>query len=396
MGKLVGAVKYIGKMNDTVGYKSSAAAKSDETFVRAYTSDVKNPRSAAQARQRAKVVPAQIFYGAFEPVLNHAFIPKGNKARNRAMFLKYAMSLNEIPDVMKGEAKIPFLEYTISKGSLGVSGKTIGTYRGGDTVAFEGLKLDEVTTDKELVRAMTVAAFSTDVLAQNPELIEGEEITLMAVLVDRDDPTERIAVYGSIVLDKGNVLTTIGDCIPATLAVYKSAAGGLQCQAYDDEAWGLLSVGLIISSRNGSSWQYTNSKMYQSAYAIDGFDWSEETIIASYMDTTSEVGSEKILQQADNSASGLVVPVSIANETYTVSPAIPGATYSQTTAAVVTMSDGSKRVVTLTKNDKSLVNAADGQFTSISKTVDNVSTPVYLSETTWAAMRTIAASDVSF
>ena len=86
----------------------------------------------------------------------------------------------------------------------------------------------------------------------------------------------------------------------------------------------------------------------------------------------------------------------MANETYTMSPAIPGATYTQTTAAVVTMSDGSKRVVTLTKNDKSLVNAADGQFTGISKTVDNVTTPVYLSETTWAAMRTIAASDVSF
>lgn len=396
MGKLVGAVKYIGKMNDTVGYKSSAAAKSDETFVRAYTNDIKNPRSAAQARQRAKTVPAQIFYGAFEPVLNHAFIPKGNKARNRAMFLKYAMSLNEIPDVMKGEAKIPFVEYTISKGSLGVSGKTIGTYRGGDTVAFEGLKLDEVTTDKELVRAMTVAAFSTDVLAENPELIEGEEITILAVLVDRNDPTQRIAVYGSIVLDKGNVLTTIGDCIPSTLAIYKSTAEGLQCSAYDDEAWGLLSVGLIISSRNGSSWQYTNSKMYQSAYAIDGFDWDEETIIASYMDTASEVGSEKILQQADNSASGLVIPVSVANETYTMSPAIPGATYTQTTAAVVTMSDGSKRVVTLTKTDKTLVNAADGQFTGISKTVDNVTTPVYLSETTWGAMRTIAASDVSF
>lgn len=389
-------MKYIGKMNDTVGYKSSAAAKSDETFVRAYTSNVKNPRSAGQARQRAKTVPAQIFYGAFEPVLNHAFLPKGNKARNRAMFLKYAMVMNEIPDVMKGEAKIPFLEYIISKGSLGVSGKTIGTYRGNDTVAFEGFKLSETNTDPEVVRSMTVAAFATDVLAQNPELIEGEEITLMAVLVDRDDPTERIAVYGSIVLDKGNVLTTIGDCIPATLAVYKSAAGGLQCAAYDEEDWGLLSVGLIISSRNGSSWQYTNSKMYQSAYAIDGFDWDEETIIASYMDTASEVGSEKILQQADNSASGLVVPVSVANETYTMSPAIPGATYSQTTAAVVTMSDGGKRVVTLTKNDKSLVNAADGQFTGISKTVDNVTTPVYVSETTWAAMRTIAASDVSF
>ena len=383
-------------MNDTVGYKSSAAAKSDETFVRAYTNNIKNPRSAAQARQRAKTVPAQIFYGAFEPVLNHAFLPKGNKARNRATFLKYALSLNEIPDVMKGTAKIPFVEYTISKGSLGVSGKTIGTYRGGDTVAFEGFKLSDTGTVKEEVRHMTVAAFATDVLAQNPELIEGEEITLMAVLVDRDDPTERIAVYGSIVLDKGNVLTTIGDCIPATLAVYKSQAGGLECQAYDDEKWGLLSVGLIISSRSGSSWQYTNSKMYQSAYAIDGFDWDEETIIASYMDTASEVGSEKILQQADNSASGLVTPVSVANETYTVSPAIPGATYSQTKAAVVTMSDGSKRVVTLTKNDKSLVNAADGQFTGVSKTVDNVTTPVYLAETTWGAMRTIAASDVSF
>ena len=383
-------------MNDTVGYKSSAAAKSDETFVRAYTNNVKNPRSAAQARQRAKTVPAQIFYGAFEPVLNHAFIPKGNKARNRAMFLKYAMSLNEIPDVMKGDAKIPFLEYTISKGSLGVSGKTIGTYRGGDTVAFEGFKLSATSENPATVIDSTVAAFATDVLAQNPELIEGEEITIMAVLVDRDDPTQRIAIYGSIVLDKGNVLTKIGDCIPASLAVYKSQAGGLACAASDEEAWGLLSVGLIISSRIGSSWQYTNSKMYQSAYAIDGFDWDEETIIASYMDTASEVGSEKILQQADNSASGLVVPVSVANETYTISPAIPGATYTQTTAAIVTMSDGSKRVVTLTKTDKSLVNAADGQFTGISKTVDGVTTPVYLSETTWGAMRTIAASDVSF
>ena len=55
-------------MANVVGYKNPASSKANNNFYRERVYTVSNPKTQAQATQRAKVRPAQIFYNAFERV----------------------------------------------------------------------------------------------------------------------------------------------------------------------------------------------------------------------------------------------------------------------------------------------------------------------------------------
>ena len=398
MAKQRGAIRFTGKFANAVGYISKAAKKADSTFMRERASQVSNPKSYGQAKQRAKSVPAILFYNQFKKYLNHAFVPAGGAGKNYAQFLKYALSLNEIPDVWKNDPRLPMLPYKISKGALGVSNLCAGTFNAGQIANYHsyiGFQLK--CTDGALTNA-TVASFSADILAQNPVLSEGMEVTIMAVLGNLEDLSQRIGVAGSVVLNTQDTITKVSDCFPMGVVDVFGQGGHLIAGALEANGFGLLTAGVIISAKSGDSWIYTNSRMYQTSYAQDGFDWDPEEVIASYMDSASSRESEKPLQQAANSNALLVVPVSVANEAYTITDPVTGATYNHDSAAIVTMSDGSRRVVV---NQAGTIQYYDGTgFESVNQTVTEGSSErtdaVLLSATTWAGNPTIDESRVSF
>lgn len=403
MGKLTGAVKYVGKMNDTVGFKNSLAKDPNSTFVRAKAVSVKNPKSYKQATQRAKTRPASLFYAAFEPVLNHAFIPKGGATRNRLRFLALAMRLC-VPFVFKGENKIPFnVPYVVSEGSLGLGALTkIKNPNIQSTTLGYGIACTNIygatawDDDPTTINDLTVSAFSTAILAANPNLSEGMEITIIAVEVDEDDLGQTIPARVSIVLDTNDTITTMANLLAGSGLILVADTDHRLC-AYAVRSAANYSIpagAIIISSRNGSTWNYTTSELQMNSWGIDGFDWDEESIIESYMDSANSVTSDRILQQANNNIIEGVRPVSGSNLAYTVSPAVAGATYNFSTAAVVVMSDGTRRVV-ISSNGTLMHADGVGGFDPIQQTVDEETSSVGISNTTWSRNNTITEQEAA-
>lgn len=392
MGKQISVLRIKGTVGEVTGYKMNTSSKTSKSgdFIRSKATSVANPRTYSQAKQRAKARPAQLFYGALENVLNHAFFPLGKPVKNRNRFLSLAMKLDYVPDVKKGEVKLPFAPYQISEGTLGLDSLCIGTYDPSNDVrvAFENLNC---TYDPD--HADTVGLFSKKILAENPELSSGQELTFIAVVCDINDANIRRAYSFSIVLDESDNVTTLGDIMPKDLWLTYFEGEFLSIIADSNSNVKLLSAGLIISSKTTSSWLYTNSYMALTAYAIDGFDWDEKDIIISYMNETRDRNSDKILQQADNAAEGEAVPiVRVGNAEITLAQGVAG-NLNKNDAAIAGMRFGGKRVVV--SNDGQL-QWYDGQaktWTGITITIQQSVRNLTLADTTWTGSPTITVAE---
>lgn len=375
------------KTANLVGFKVTNSNSKEKQGWREYVAKISNPRSYAQAKQRAKIRPAAIFYQAFQQVENHAFLPSKRASLNRQKFMAYAMSMKEISDVRKGDVAIPFIEYRISSGSLGCDSLAKGNYtQNDDQVQFAGLKAGEIAGGN--MATTSVAAFATGILTNTPQLREGMELTFLVVIGNRDT-LERQAEIFSVVLDKSNLVTTMGDLLPAVLSM-RSTADGLLIGATDNAKFAVLSAGVIISARRGKTWDYTNSYMARSAYAIDGFDWDPESVIASYMDGAAAAESDLILQQADNSTDNAIAQVSFATAAVTHAD---GTTLNSETLAVVALSDGSRKVIVNNAGVPYGGIAESGTYYLLGTNSNN--RPVTLAETSLAGSPTINADAIT-
>lgn len=389
MGKGVNLINGVisGKVGAQVGYKTQDSKRPQG--VRAYQPSVSNPRSYAQAKQRAKLTPAQTFYDRFEPILNHAFLPKGKSSLNRRRFLSLAMKEQTIPYVTKGSSWLPFnVPYQVSEGNLPLDSLCV-TSRNDDGYVLDFAALKSMA----VVAQSTVAAFSQDLLQYNSQLVEGMELTFMGIAVNEANYSDQRALYGSVVLNTKDSLTTLSQCLGA-LYVKSDVAGCLSMSVNQTvlSGFNLVAGALIISSRTATSWRYTNSFLGMTAYGLDGFDVDAETVIRSYMNGGSDASSDLILQQADNGLDDSTVRiVSVANETYTPSPAVTGATYSKDKAAVATYSNGARKVVL---NGDRLVNLDNGVYSGITVTVDTVTSQLIVDETTWDSAPSVQLADV--
>ena len=297
MAHQLGAIRFRGKVANVVGFKNSASTKSNKDFVREHVAEIANPQTDAQAAQRCKAKPAQMFYAAFEAVLNHAFKPSAKASLNRNMFMKYAMSNPTIPDVEKGEAYLPLVDYRVSRGNLGFDSLCIGeAVDEGSGVKFG------VICNMEPTEATTIGAFSTAILSANPQLVEGQELTFMVISCPVDKPTLRRSSVISFVLDKTNTVTTLSNLNKGMVFLGCLSEGdGLQIYSEDASETSILAAALIISSRSGSSWRYTNSFMnYSNEGEAARALVTPSAVKQSYMKSEATRESDKILQQADN------------------------------------------------------------------------------------------------
>lgn len=375
------------KTSNLVGFKVTNSNSKEKQGWREYVAKISNPRSYAQSKQRAKIRPAAIFYQAFMPILNHAFLPTKRASLNRQKFMSFAMSMQEISDVRKGDVAIPFIDYRISQGSLGCDSLTKGTYTTeANEVRFAGLKAGAINATA--MQTTPVADFATGILTNTPLLREGMELTFLVVLGNLDT-LERQAVFFSVVLDKSNRVTTMGNLLPALLD-FRSSADGLDVSAADSASFNVLSAGVIISARRGKTWDYTNSYMARSAYAVDGFDWDAESVIASYMDGAAAAESDLQLQQADNTTDSSISQVSI--DTAAVTHTL-GTTLNSETVAVVAMSDGSRKIIVDNAGVPYGGVAVNGTYYLLGANTNN--RPVALSETTLAGSPTINTAAVT-
>lgn len=393
-----------GKVGAQVGFKTQDSKRPQG--VRAYQPTVSNPKSAKQAAQRCKIVAAQQMYASFEPVLNHAFFPKGKASKNMRRFMSLALKLSGIPNVPKGSGWMGYnMPYKMSEGTLGLdslaqAGKFVSAGHGED-LACKGLRLASASTIDSTTK---VGAFSTELIAQNPQLKDGYEITFLVVAhrLGESSVGDMYGVYGSIVLDTTDQLNTLGDlCKGFGFAnVNDSTYGHVLAITFNDmnsPVYGTANIvagAVVISAKSKTSWKYTNSYLGMTGHGIDGYDVDEEAIITSYMSSGSNADSDLILQQADNNqAASEVTIVSVTNETYTPSPVVAGATYSNAKAAVATYSNGQKKVVVNDGTDE-LVNYAQNVFDPVTVTVDSETSNLIIDATTWDGAPTVDVSTV--
>lgn len=392
MAKQRGLLRFSGKLGNVVGYKTSLANKSGQSFVRERVIEVGNPKTYGQAVQRCKLKPAQRFYQAFSSVLNHAFLPSQNENRNRARFMKLAMKNPVIPLARKEDTHIaPNVPYQISEGSLGLDYMTVCESRAaGMRTNVKAAAVGEATD----MRTLTLGAFSTMILAQNPELENGMELCFLALVGagNQDGDSESIfPVSFHVVLNSADTLTQMADIVPANIKFFIDDSYLSVAKANSNL---LAALGVIISKKTNNSWVYTQSTMYLGTY-ITSANLTEEAVIESYMKQASTVESDKVLKQADNAtANGAVTAASVAQEAYTISTPVQGATYNFASASIATMTDGTKRVVIDGQNNIGVL--VDGTWTPITQTVDNVATPVTIDMTAWAGNRTILYTAVNF
>ena len=190
MAKALGLIgNFKGKLGNTVGYSLKDSNNKQTQGVRVYQPVVRNPKTAAQAEQRAKLAPINATYRALKMIIDRGQegIAYGNKSR--LAWLAQALKSFEMPWFEKG-AKITVPVMTdITKGSL--PGIAVGTI---DVSQFTFI-VDGVTSETAVD---TIGKVSTLILAAYPGLAEGDQITLVS-LNNKDGVM--VPHVGSFVLD---------------------------------------------------------------------------------------------------------------------------------------------------------------------------------------------------
>lgn len=119
MAKALGIIGNIkGKVGNVVGYNLTDSNNKQTQGLRVYQPNVKNPKTAAQAEQRAKLAPINATYRALKMIIDRGNegLPYGNKSR--LAWLKDAFNAELMPWINKGESVTAPVICTLTKGSL--------------------------------------------------------------------------------------------------------------------------------------------------------------------------------------------------------------------------------------------------------------------------------------
>lgn len=233
MAKGLGIIgNFKGKVGNIVGYNLKDSNNKQTQGLRAYQPVVRNPKTARQAEQRAKMAPINATYRALKGIIDRGQegVAYGNKSRLR--FLSEAMKQFDGPWFEKGEAVTLPIKTNITKGSL--------TSIGVSTIDDQEIVTNLLIPGIEAIT--TVGALSTTLLANNAMLKEGDQITI---------------VYGSLshVTIKSIVLNTTSTEV---LNGYESADGKLAMFG-DVPTLEAETFGCVILSREGDNGQHLRS-----------------------------------------------------------------------------------------------------------------------------------------
>lgn len=186
---LIGNFK--GKVGNTVGYKLSASNNGQTQGIRVYQPIVKNPKTAAQAEQRAKLLAVNATYRALKMVIDRGNegLPYGNKSR--LAWLKGALKAEQMPWFVKGGTPDHYVGCQLTKGSLG----SIGYATDGEElhIACSGVTSSSDVTTIGKVSALLKSGYSF--------LKEGDQVT---IVVAKPGATAPIVNVNSFVIDSAS------------------------------------------------------------------------------------------------------------------------------------------------------------------------------------------------
>lgn len=172
MAKGIGLIgNFSGKVGNTVGYQLSASNNGQTQGVRVYQPNVKNPKTAAQAEQRAKLSPVNVTYRLLKDIIDRGNegLPYGNKSR--LAWLKIAMKAPYMPWYEKGATVRYPVGCQLTKGSLAGIDYMLSTEQ--FMITAEGI------TSSTSVN--TIGAISTILKNANSSLKDGDQVTIVGI-----------------------------------------------------------------------------------------------------------------------------------------------------------------------------------------------------------------------
>lgn len=261
MAKGIGLIgNFKGKVGNTVGYKLTASNNGQMQGIRVYQPIVKNPKSAGQAEQRAKLLAVNSTYRALKMVIDRGNegLPYGNKSR--LAWLKGALKSTQMPWFEKGSiANFPVV-CQLTKGSLVGLDYNVTE----DILAINAPGVTEQTT------FATIGAVSTAIMAAYPNVKEGDQITLVFVGSDTSGISTEVFSF------------VVNPAATETTNKFQAADGKLDCSATIN--FGLASVILSRQGDNGEHLRSNASLIIDPSWAADMpyTDESKAAAIASY------------------------------------------------------------------------------------------------------------------
>ena len=254
-----------------------------ESVVRAYTSEVKNPKTIAQANQRMKAAPTQYARRAMKEIIDHSFegIAYGQKSLNH--FVSLAMKGNAAPAQQKGDMRFIPGKYQMSAGSLA----PIACVWDGTSSFASNLVIGENKQGSS--SPSTIALLSKNLLAENTQLKQGDNITVCWV-------TEQVINgksfytfhFNRMTLDPANTSS-----IPVGFTVGKEilAIGEINCVA----------ACAILSRQSGANWMRSSATMAVSADIEEQYfsPTAIESAIASYTAVAKATFSDWYMNQGE-------------------------------------------------------------------------------------------------
>lgn len=262
MAKAIGLIgNFKGKVGNMVGYQIPDSNTGNTQGIRIYQPVVKNPKTSAQAEQRAKLAPINATYRALKSIIDRGNegLPYGNKSR--LAWLKQAFHAESMPWIEKGQVVGAVVGCQLSKGSLPNVSFTVGE----DTFDIECASMTSATS------IATVGALSTALKTDYPFLKDGDQVTIVMGITMGSTFGAKVV---SILID-----TTSAEAISGFIA----ATGKITLNPENFAGWGS-----VIISREGESGQHlrsTSSIVIEStAAAAAPYDAASKTAaVASYM-----------------------------------------------------------------------------------------------------------------
>ena len=276
MAKGIGLIgNFKGKVGNMVGYKLTDSNSGNNQGIRVYQPIVKNPKTAAQAEQRAKLAPINATYRALKMIIDRGNegLPYGNKSR--LAWLKQAFKAEHMPWFVKGAA----VEYPVlcrlTKGSLS---NPVVLNAGEDVIIIDVTGVATATTT-------TLGALSLALINAYPSLKSGDQLTFVSV---KKGESSIESYVDSIVLD-----TTSTAALPSFITVDDD---NIKVRATE-----MFAAGAVILSREGVNGEHLRSteslsmlgdydqdileaaakaaaiESYRSSAAVNA-DWAEESI----------------------------------------------------------------------------------------------------------------------
>ena len=266
MAKGIGLIgNFKGKVGNMVGYKLTDSNSGNTQGIRVYQPIVKNPKTAAQAEQRAKLAPINATYRALKMVIDRGNegLPYGNKSR--LAWLKEAFKASLMPWVEKGSDVETAVVCKLTKGSL--AGVNFG-------VDDSSISIDVPGASGEAAYG-TIGAVSTALLGAYPNLKAGDQITFVYLTWMKGALQSRVE---SIIIDTTSTeVTTKFQADQDKIAFLPGIDGG---------------TGAVIVSREGANGEHLRSTTslaiysdYQSQAPYDSA--SKTAAIESYMSSAA-------------------------------------------------------------------------------------------------------------